>query len=86
MQAYEFYGTSENGIIRIPDEYKTKIGKKFKVIILEDIQDVNENKIFMTENEIIRKKRLSAKGSLKGKIWMADDFDAPLEEMKEYME
>jgi DNA-damage-inducible protein J len=22
----------------------------------------------------------------KGKIWMADDFDAPLEEMKEYME
>ena len=25
-------------------------------------------------------------GIFKGKIWMADDFDAPLEEMKEYME
>jgi len=25
-------------------------------------------------------------GSAKGKIWMADDFDAPLEEFKEYME
>ncbi len=24
-------------------------------------------------------------GSLKGKIWMSPDFDAPLEEMKEYM-
>ncbi len=24
-------------------------------------------------------------GSLKGKIWMAPDFDAPLEDMKEYM-
>ena len=24
-------------------------------------------------------------GSLKGQIWMADDFDAPLEELKEYM-
>jgi len=25
-------------------------------------------------------------GSAKGKIWMSDDFDAPLEEFKEYME
>ena len=25
-------------------------------------------------------------GSLKGKLWMADDFDAPLEDFKEYME
>jgi hypothetical protein len=24
-------------------------------------------------------------GSAKGQIWMADDFDAPLEEFKEYM-
>ena len=38
------------------------------------------------ELERIRQKRLSAKGSLKGKVWMSDDFNAPLEEMKEYME
>ena len=25
-------------------------------------------------------------GCLKGKIWMADDFNAPIEELKEYME
>ena len=37
------------------------------------------------ELERIRQKRLSAKGSLKGKVWMSDDFDAPLDEMKEYM-
>jgi len=24
-------------------------------------------------------------GCLKGKIWMADDFDAPLEDFKDYM-
>ena len=36
--------------------------------------------------ENIRQKRLSSKGSFKGKVWMSDDFDAPLEEMKEYME
>ena len=38
------------------------------------------------ELERIRQKRLSTKGSLKGKVWMSDDFDAPLEEMREYME
>jgi len=26
------------------------------------------------------------RGCMKGKMWMADDFDAPLEDMKEYME
>jgi len=26
------------------------------------------------------------RGLLKGKVWMSDDFDAPLDEMKEYME
>ncbi|ALJ68441.1 MULTISPECIES: DUF2281 domain-containing protein [unclassified Synechocystis] len=30
-------------------------------------------------------KKYRQAGVLKGKIWMADDFDAPLEEMQEYM-
>lgn len=29
--------------------------------------------------------RSTARGLLKGKVWMSDDFDAPLEEMKDYM-
>ena len=29
--------------------------------------------------------RSSLRGCLKGKVWMADDFDAPLEDMKDYM-
>jgi len=36
--------------------------------------------------EAIRQKRLTFKGSMKGKIQMSDDFDEPLEEMREYME
>ena len=28
----------------------------------------------------------SKAGSAKGMVWMSDDFDAPLAEMKEYME
>ena len=29
--------------------------------------------------------RSALRGCLKGKVWMADDFDAPMEEMQEYM-
>ena len=30
--------------------------------------------------------RAKLRGDMKGKIWMADDFCAPLEEFREYME
>jgi DNA-damage-inducible protein J len=30
-------------------------------------------------------KKTPKPGCMKGKIWMADDFDAPLEDFKEYM-
>jgi len=33
-----------------------------------------------------KKPRSELRGILKGEVWMADDFDAPLEEMREYME
>jgi len=33
-----------------------------------------------------RVSRAAMRGSLKGKIWMADDFNAPLDEMQEYMQ
>ena len=36
--------------------------------------------------EEIRRKRLAFLGCMNGEVWMSDDFDEPLEEMKEYME
>jgi len=30
-------------------------------------------------------KKMPKPGCMKGKIWMADDFDAPLDDFKEYM-
>ena len=54
MQAYEFYTTAENGIIRIPEKYKNKIGSKFKVIILEDKISLNETKITLEEIRQLR--------------------------------
>ncbi|MDR0315283.1 MAG: type II toxin-antitoxin system RelB/DinJ family antitoxin [Treponema sp.] len=31
-------------------------------------------------------KKMPKPGCMKGKIWMADDFDAPLDDFKEHME
>ena len=36
--------------------------------------------------EQTKRPRSEMRGILKGKVFMSDDFDAPLEEMKEYME
>jgi hypothetical protein len=36
MEAYQFYAKPEDGVIRIPDEYKHKIIDKVKVIVLEE--------------------------------------------------
>ena len=36
--------------------------------------------------EKTKRPRSEMRGILKGKVFMSDDFDAPLEEMKEYME
>ena len=34
---------------------------------------------------VMQEKKKPMLGCMKGKIWMADDFDAPLEDFKEYM-
>ena len=39
MLAYQFQTTSENGFIRIPDEYKKKIKARVKVIVVNDDED-----------------------------------------------
>ena len=36
MQAYEFSSIVEEGVIKIPEEYKEKISSPVKVIILSD--------------------------------------------------
>ncbi len=47
-------------------------------------------KCYLQKNQIEEKqpksKKRGAYGILKGKIWMSEDFDQPLEELKEYME
>ncbi len=43
---------------------------------VDSLMEVKESKQFT---------KVSGYGSLKGKIWVSEDFDAPLEDFKEYM-
>ena len=56
----------------IPDELRQ--GKVEVVATLTAVPAVNNDQ------------HLKGFGALKGKIWMAPDFDAPLDDFKEYME
>ena len=68
MLAYRFEAVVENGFIRIPDDYKSKIGSKIKVTVVnDDIEGTVE----------IRKKRPI--GLAKG-AEIPDSFFEPLSE------
>jgi addiction module RelB/DinJ family antitoxin len=57
-------------------------------MFLTQVVDKESLPFEVEETKVAQKKRPRSEtfGRLKGKIWMADDFDAPLEEMREYME
>ena len=56
--------------------------------ILLEISSIIRERIVLNDKQLndIGAKRRAMFGCMKGKMWIADDFDAPLEEMKEYME
>jgi hypothetical protein len=65
-----------NEIKTLPEQYLQAIG----VII-------KEFSVFASKPEATEAgKKRPVFGCAKGKMWIADDFDAPLEEMREYME
>lgn len=65
MQAYEFYAKPENGVIRIPKEYRDKITSAVKVIVLEEKSwDLNRE-----ENNNRRKSDLLLPPTMSTKNW-----------------
>jgi hypothetical protein len=56
-------------------------------IILDENPDFNTKmKVIVTfTEEIIVPKKKRQSGILSGKVWMANDFNAPLDDLKEYM-
>jgi Protein of unknown function (DUF2281) len=66
-------GTYENGQVTLKETPKTD--HKMNVIVTFLEEDLLQN---------IPKKRRQA-GVLSGKVWYSDDFDAPLEDLKDSM-
>jgi len=62
-------------------------GTKFKAI--QPIPVEEDYEVIITFIEPVKKDTVRPPfeyGSMAGKIWMADDFNAPLDDFKEYME
>jgi hypothetical protein len=68
-------GTLEKKIAKLPDELKLKV-EGYVDALLGDYTHSDESS-FSGKNR--------GYGSLKGKVWMSEDFNEPLEDFKEYM-
>jgi hypothetical protein len=64
-------------IAKLPDELKLKVEK-----YVDDLVDEAKNSSTL-KSDIKQNNR--GFGSLKDKIWMAEDFNSPLEDFKDYM-
>ena len=71
-----------DGVTFKPQQPITAKGKH--EVIITFLEPIVENLVF--EEEPKKRPLSELRGFLKGKVRMADDFNAPLEEMKEYME
>lgn len=58
-----------------------KLPEPLQTEVLHYIEFLLDKYVEESSTEVPPKKRKA--GLLKGKIWMADDFDAPLEDLKE---
>ena len=85
--------TTTNINIRVDNEIKKEAQDVFSAMGLDMTTAINvflrqvirQRSIPFTVTAGTGKKRPKL-GGWEGKIWMADDFDAPLEDFKEYME
>ena len=53
-------------------------------VVITFIEPVKKEQVNVVKDG--KRPRSELIGLLKGKVWMSDDFNEPLEEMKEYME
>ena len=82
MQAVAYEAYYENGSLFTKNKQPLKLPERSRVFIAI----LGESEDNATHHESYRKRPFSElRGKYKGKIRMADDFDAPLEELAEYM-
>ena len=68
-----------NKILQMPEDVKKEVDDFIDFIMSKKGK---ENKFVETEKDEVNKRPF---GILKGKIKMADDFDAPMDDFKDYM-
>ena len=82
MQAHVFEGYFEDGRFYTNERQVIKIPEKFRVNITLFNEKI-DNDVVSAQSE---KRPFSEMfGEWSGMIWMSDDFDEPLEEMRDYM-
>ena len=62
-----------------------KLSDSLQTEVLHYIEFLSERYTKTDEVTIEPPNKRGGLGRLKGQIWMADDFDAPLEDLQEYM-
>ncbi|MEM9005157.1 MAG: DUF2281 domain-containing protein [Cyanobacteria bacterium P01_F01_bin.86] len=68
----------------IPEKLEA-LPESLQTEVLHYIEFLFERYSEKTDESDLQKKKRSGFGIWQGKVWMADDFDAPLEDMKDYM-
>lgn len=69
--------TLEKKIAQLPEKLRLKAEKMIDAM-LDEARRQEINNVFGAANN-------RGYGSLKGKVWMSDDFNEPLEDFKDYM-
>jgi hypothetical protein len=72
MEAVEFQTRVKNGMIQIPEKYKTQFENHVRVVLMQEGK---------AESQAAPKRTF---GSARGEVWMSDDFDEPLKMFKDY--
>ncbi len=65
-------GTYHNGIVSFDE--KPQIDKEVRILIT-----------FLDDSTLLNIKKIRKAGGLKGQIWLSDDFNEPLDDLKDYM-
>jgi len=61
-QSYEFYAVPENGVITLPDKYRTKIKSRVKIIILDTNDGAVEQKKFARRTDMLSDVSIDTRG------------------------
>lgn len=67
-------------VSQMPENLKQELLHYAKYLMENYSENIND-----ASSEIEKPKKRNGFGILKGKIWMSDDFDEPLEDLKDYM-